>query len=501
MKKLSFTRPSTRWLLPAALALLGGCAAGPDYVRPAVTLPTAYLAADGAVPSPADQPSTGAPAHQAQSTAEQSLLAGADVPARWWEAFQSPALNQLIEASLRSNPTVAAAQAALHGALENVAAQEGSYYPSVNASFTPTRQKVAGVLSSPLASNAYYYNLHTAQVSVAYTPDLFGANRRQVESLAAQADAQRYQLQATYLTLTANVANAAIGEAALRGQVEATRAIIAAQTRVMDAVRQQRALGQLADADVAAQEAALAASAAALPPLEKQLAQQRNLLAALAGDYPQHAPAQQFTLDALVLPDSLPLTLPSQLAERRPDVRAAEEQLHAASAGVGIAAANRLPNITLGVNAYGSSASSLGGLFKAGTGFWTLAGSVVQPVFDAGTLKHRQGAAQAAYDEAAAQYRSTVITAFQNVADALQAIHYDAQALQTAALAEQAAARSVAIGRRQLALGDVSALTVLAQEQAWQQARLALVQAQAGRLADSVALYQALGGSPWPATQ
>ena len=468
--------------LGCGLALLAGCAVGPDYVRPAAALPASYtaepLAANG-----------------------QSLTAAQDIPAEWWQLFHSAELNALVTASLQRNPGIEAAQASLRGALENVYAQQGSFYPTVEASFAPSRQKVAGVLASPLASNAYYYNLHTAQVTVSYGPDLWGANRRQVESLKAQAASQRFQLEATRLTLSSNVVNAAIQEAALRGQIKATRAVIDIQTKLLSMLNKQLALGEVGQADVAAQEAALAAAEQALPPLEKQLAVQRNVLTALAGRFPGDGDGARFELADLQLPESLPLTLPSTLVERRPDVRAAEELLHAASADIGVATANRLPSVTLGVNAYGSSATSLSELFKAGSGFWTLAGNITQPVFDGGTLKHRQAAAQAAYDVAAAQYRATVINAFQNVADALQAMHYDAEAMRKAAAAEQAAARSLAIARRQLELGDLSPMALLTSEQTYLQAQLNLVQAEANRLADTVALFQALGGGWWHAAQ
>ncbi|MEB0134135.1 efflux transporter outer membrane subunit [Actimicrobium sp. CCC2.4] len=462
-------------LLLTLLATLGGCAAGPDYVRPATVLPQSYLP-------------------EGESFAASLDRHGSDLPVQWWTLFGSAPLDALVASSLRHNPTIEAAQAALRIAQENVATQQSAALPLVEAGFSPTRQKIAGTLASPAASAASIYNLHTAQVTVSYTPDLFGGNRRQVESLQAQASQQRFMLAATYLTLTSNVANAAIQEAALRGQLAATREIIDSQTTVTAMVQRQVQLGQLGRADAAAQEALLAIAEASLPPLDKQLAIQRNLLTALAGRYASDGIAQQFTLDSLQLPASLPLTLPSTLVEQRPDVRAAEEQLHAASAAVGVAIANRLPNITLGVNAYGSSASRLADLFKAGTGFWSLAGSLTQPLFDAGTLQHRQAAAQAAYEQAAAQYRISVINAFQNVADALQAIRYDEAAGHAADRAEQAAARSLAILRNQLALGDVSALSLLVGEQAYQQARLIQIQARASRLADVVALCQALGG-------
>ena len=488
-------------LIAACLALLAGCAVGPDYVRPAGTLPLSYPPAPAvSAASFSVAPDTVASARDSADSA-QLLVAAAAVPVNWWEMFHSPALDALVGASLQHNPGVEAAQAALRVVRENALAQRGAFAPTIDASFMPSRQKVAGVLASPLASNDYYYNLHTAQVSVSYAPDLWGGTRRQAESLSAQAESQRYQVAATRLALSANVVVAAIGEASLRGQLAATLQIIAGQVRLLEMARTQLALGQLGAADVALQQAALAAAQAAAPLLAKQLAQQRNLLAALAGRMPADGAGAAFELAELQLPAALPLTLPSTLVEQRPDVRAAEALLHAASADIGVARANRLPVVSLGVNAYGSSAGSLAQLFAPGTGFWSLAGSIVQPIFDGGTLKHRQGAAQAAYDQAAAQYRSTVLNAFQNVADALQAIEYDAVAMRAAVDAQRAAATSVAIARRQLLLGDISTLTLLGVEQADQQARLNLVQARANRLADTVALMLALGGGAWDDAQ
>lgn len=493
MMATRFDRRAPRWrrrldagLVACGLGLLAGCAVGPDFARPATPAPAGFISADTARAAAGD---SGAPF--------QAFSAAQALPANWWELFDSPALNALETASLRHNPNVEAAQAALRVAGENARAQQGALLPSVDASFAPTRQKVSGVLSSPLASNAYYYNLHTAQVSVSYAADLWGATRHQVESLTALAESQRYQVAVTRLALSANVANAAIQEASLRAQLAATRAIVAGQSNLLEMERAQLNLGQVSAADVAAQEAALAAARGAIPALEKQLAQQRTLLSALAGRVPADEVDATFALSDLHLPPTLPLTLPSTLVERRPDIRAAEAVLHAASADVGAARANRLPTVTLGVNAYGSAAGSLSDLFKAGTGFWTLAAGVVQPVFDGGTLKHREAAAQAAYEQAAAQYRATVINAFQNVADALQAIHYDAVAMRAATDAAVAAERGLAIARRQLALGDTSPMTVLGIEQAHQQAQLNLVQAQANRLADTVALLLALGGGAW----
>jgi len=470
-----------------AAVLLAGCAVGPDFRHP--TSPSVERYTQQSLPSQTAS-------IEVKGGEAQRFVVGMDIPGQWWTLFRSKPLDDLIEQALKANPDVEVAQAALRGAWENVYAQQGSFFPSIEANFNPTRQKVADALSSPLASNSNVFSLHTAQVAVSYTPDVFGGTRRQVESLKAQADSQRFLLEATYLTLTSNVVAATVQEAALRGQIDATKRIIEIQSQSLELLQRQYALGQIATADVAAQEAALAQSQANLPPLEKQLAQQRNLLARLVGRFPNDAILEKCELSSLQLPQDLPVSLPSKLVAQRPDVRSAEEQLHAASAEIGVNVANRLPNITLSAN-LGSTATAISQLFTPGAGFWILAANLTQPIFQGGTLLHRQRAAEAAYDQAAAQYRSTVLTAFQNVADALHAIQSDADSLKAAVASERAAVKSLAIVRRQLELGDVSYLALLNSEQTYQQATINLVQALANRYADTAALFQALGGGWW----
>ena len=470
-----------------ALVFMAGCAVGPNFQRPATPNVDSYTSQ----PLAEQTASVDVKGGEAQR-----FVKDMDIPGQWWMLFHSKPLNDLIDQALKANPELEAAQAALRVAWENVYAQQGAFFPSVEADFNPTRQKTAGVLASPLANGNYIYSLHTAQVAVAYVPDVFGGTRRQVESLKAQADSQRFQLEATYLTLTSNVVAAAVQEAALRGQIAAIRRIIDIQSKSLELLQRRYELGQIASGDVVAQEAALAQVQAMLPPLEKQLAQQRDLLARLIGRFPSEKLAGEFELSSLQLPQDLPVSLSSRLVEQRPDVRSAEEQLHSASADIGVSIANRLPNITLSANA-GSSATAINQLFTSGTGFWALGANLTQPIFQGGTLLHRQRAAEAAYDQAAAQYRGVVLTAFQNVADTLHAIQSDADALKASVAAERAAAKSLAIVRSQLELGDVSYLELLNAEQTYQQAMINLVQALANRYADTAALFQALGGGWW----
>jgi NodT family efflux transporter outer membrane factor (OMF) lipoprotein len=385
--------------LTLAAALLAGCAVGPNFEKPAAPEVSGYTPSPPAATSGAANVSGGEP---------QRFLSGEDIPGEWWTLFHSQPLNDLIERSLKANPDIKAAQAALAVARENVLAQKGAYYPSVAAGFSASRQKTSSELAPIPNSNALYFSLYTPQVSVSYMPDVFGLNRRTVESLEAQSEQARFALAATHITLSANVAAAAIQEASLRAQVAATRELITINTEMLEILRKQFAKGYADRLDVAAQESQLAQLAATLPPLVKQLAQQRDLLAALSGGFPSRPPAEEFELSSLQLPQELPLSLPSRLVEQRPDVRQAEENLHAASAQIGIAVANRLPSITLTADA-GIMALEGSQLFTESAGFWTLAGAVTQPIFQGGTLLHKERAARAACVLASEQYRSAVL--------------------------------------------------------------------------------------------
>lgn len=470
----------------AIAAWLGSCAVGPDFVRPAPPDVNGYT------------PESLAPAVTGSATPggnTQRFVSDLDLPGQWWTVFQSKPLNELIDKALLANPDIRAAQAALVVARENVYVQEGTLFPAVDANFTGIRQKAAIGQPSDVGSSSIF-NLFTGQLNISYTPDVFGGNRRAIESLQAQEDAQRFALEATYLTLISNLAGAAVEEASLRGQITATQTIIKLERDVLGLLRKQFDLGQIAESDVVAQEAALAQVEQTLPPLQKQLLQQRDLLSALTGGFPSQRLPQKFTLGELRLPRDLPVSLPSRLVEQRPDVRAAEANLHSFEAEIGVAIANRLPNVTL-TGVIGSTAPQVEQLFTPGFGFWAAAGSVTQPLFHGGALLHKQLAARAAYEQAAAQYQSVVRVAFQNVADSLRAIQTDAVALKKAVAFEAASARSLAIMRKRFELGDVNYVALFNAQQTYQQALLTLVQAKAARYADTVALFQALGGGWW----
>ena len=470
-----------------ACVVIAGCAVGPDFKKPAAPDVSDYTA----------QPlSTTASSPGVTGGEAQHFVKGSEIAGDWWTLFHSPPLNALIEQSLANNHDLKAAQAALAAARENVLAQRGVYYPNVTAGLSAIHQGQSGELAPTPNSNTFEYSIFTPQVNVSYTPDVFGLNRRNTELIKAQEQAVRFEMIAANISLVNNVVAAAIQQAALEAQIDATRQLIDLNTKSVETLRYQLSKGYASRLDVATQESQLAQVTATLPPLLKQSAQQHDLLAVLAGRFPSQAPKETFELSTLKLPEDLPVSLPSTLVEQRPDVLQAEANLHAASAQVGVATANRLPNIELTANA-GSSALAIGQLFTSGANFLGVAATLTAPIFDGGTLLHQQRAARAAYVQAAEQYRSTVLSAFQNVAETLTALQQDAAGLKAAAAAADAAQVTLDLSQRQSRDGYASYLTLLGAEQAYQQTRINLVQAQANRYADTAALFQAVGGGWW----
>src|SRR4051812_34290087 len=468
--------------------MTAACVVGPNFKAPALPAVSTY----DAKPVETTAATPGVPGGQAQR-----FVRGADIPADWWTLFHSKQLNVLIEQALAHNPDLKAAQAALLVAHENTRAQRGAYLPQVGAGATVTREKDPSATLAPVpANNSSSYSLITPSVSVSYTPDVFGLNKRTVEGLAAQEQATRYQMVATDITLSANVAEAAITQASLNDQIDTTNELIGVGRQILSLLEYQKSKGYIGGADIAAQQAQLAQLEASLPPLIKQRDQQNDLIAVLTGRYPAQAPSEKFTLASLTLPADLPLSLPSALVEQRPDVLQAEENMHAASAEIGVARANRLPNVTLSANA-GTNALAIGQIFGPGTGFWNIGAALLAPIFDGGTRLHQERVARYAYQQSAEQYRGTVLTAFQNVADTLVALEQDANTLKATAKAADAARASLDLARLQYKDGYAAYLSVLNADQAYQQARLSLVQAEADRFTDTAALFQALGGGWW----
>ena len=476
-----------RRVVPVIALLLWGCRVGPDFAPPAAPAVSGYTSAEFAV---------GDSVGSAQAGSPQRLLSGQDIPAQWWTLFRSPGLDALVRDAIAANPDLAAARASLRQAQELAQAKQGSLFPQIDAQLGYSRQKLSTASTGGVETSANLYTLATAQVNVSYTLDIFGGTRREIESLVAAADQQRYQLEAAYLTLTSNVVADAVQEASLRAQVAATEEIIDILRQQLGVVRGQFVVGGASMSDVLTQQSTLAQTEATLPVLKRQLAQQRSQLAVLAGRLPSEGINQRFDLASLTLPQELPVSVPSRLVEQRPDVQSASAALHQATAQVGVATANMLPQITLTAS-LGDSALRLGEMFSPGTALWSIGGGLLQPVFQGGALRHQRAAAVAAMEAAAAQYQSTVLTAFQNVADALHALQSDADALAANRRALDAATAALEISRAQFRFGGVSYLTLLTAQRTYAQARISLVQTLAARYADTAALFQALGGGWW----
>jgi NodT family efflux transporter outer membrane factor (OMF) lipoprotein len=482
-----------RWAVtvPATVVLLAGCAVGPDFEHPAAPDVGRYTRE----PLASRTSSTDVKFGQSQH-----FVNGRDIPADWWRVFHSRALNALVEKSLAANPTLQSTMAALRAAKESVYAQQGKFFPLVQANFAPSRQETSAAISATPTSGATLFNLYTTQVLVSYTFDTWGGNRRAVEALQGTADSQRFLVEAAYLTLTSSVVLAAVQEASLRAQIEAVEKIIEANSKMLDILRRQFTEGFANRSDLAAQEAALAQVQATLPPLRKALAIQRDLISALAGRFPSQEPRETFRLANLRLPTDLPVSVPAQLVQQRPDVRSSEELLHTASANIGVAVANMLPSLTLAANR-GYTATDLASLFTGPSIFWTVAGSATQTVFDGFNLLHTERAAQALYEQAAWNYRTTVIGAFQNVADSLRAIQNDADAVKASSDFEKAAKISLDLAQQQMQTGNANVLLLLNAQVTYENAVISLVIAQANRVSDTAALYQALGGGWWNRVQ
>jgi len=463
----------------AALSLAGCTVVGPDFARP--TPPTVMGYTSYPLPSAtvsADTPIAGD---------AQRFLEDTDVSGTWWGLFGSPTLTTLVEQALRSNPDIEAAQATLRQAHDTLIAQQGALFPQVNGGAQTGRQRSSG---------GDVFDLFNASVTVSYLIDAFGGVQRSIEASAALQENARFQLEATYLALTSNVITAAIQEAALSAQIAAIQDIITAQSQELDLLNQQFELGAVARGDVLSQQSQLASTQASLPPVQKQLEQVRNTLAILTGHFPADAQVPNLELADLRLPPDLPLSVPSNLIQQRPDIRASEALLHNASANIGVATANLFPQFQV-TGSLTDSAAQVGQFFVGENTGWSIIAGLTAPIFRGGTLRAQQRVAYDAFDRAAAQYRSTVLNAFANVANVLAALQLDAETVRTQLYAEQTAEQNLEITQERFQAGAIAYLSLLDAQRTYQQARIALVIAQANRFADTVALFQSLGGGWW----
>lgn len=487
--KLIFMRIISSFCITLILSVwLNACAVGPDFHPPNPPGVSRYTQ----VPLPTQTVSS-----PVQGGTAQSFILGGNIPKQWWRIFHCPALNQLICRGIQHSPNLDAAKAALLQARENLQAQIGStLVPNVSAQFTPQKQRFTSAIFGVQNAPGSVFSVYNASINVSYNLDVFGGARRQIEAMGALVDVQRFEYEATYLTLTTNIVTTSIQDAALRAQIKSTQALIKAQTEQLTIVQRQCQLGGASGADVLAKQTELANTRALLPPLEQNLAQTRHALAVLVGDFPCAGDIPQFELEALELPSKLPVSLPSQLVCQRPDVCIACALLEQANAQIGVATANLLPQFPLTGN-YGSTADSIANLFTERALVWSIVGPIAQPLFNGTALICRRKAAIEAYHEAFAQYKQTVLQAFQNVADVLSALEIDAKTLQAQTAAEKAARSLLAMSEKQFRLGGVSYLDLLNAQRQFQYAQIHRIQAQAKRYQDTATLFQALGGTWW----
>lgn len=467
------------WIgLSAGLLIISGCTVGPDFVRPA---------------------KPGIKAYTEKAEAEQAVKAlklGEELPGQWWTLLRSKALTTLIEQAIKNNPDLQSAYATLVQARENVLSQQGSLWPSLDATGTATRQQVSGAQFGNPNFKGSVFSLYNASLGLSYTLDVFGSLRRQIEGLEAQAEFQRFQLEAAFLTIVSNIVTTAVQEASIRAQIAATEEMIAAQGEQLEVIKQQFELGSTSKTAMLAQQSALQQTKTTLPPLQQQLAQLRSHLKVLVGNFPDSELTARFELDDLTLPSELPLSLPSKLVEQRPDIRAQEAMLHAASAQVGVVIASVFPDFTFNANV-STIATQAGGLFGPGSDVWSMSARLAQPIFHGGQLTHQRKVAKAAYQQAAAQYRGAVLKAFQDVANTLNALHYDADELASQQASEAAAHDTLELTQTQFQVGAVSYLDLLTAQNNYQQARLGQIKARAAQLTDTAGLFLALGGGWW----
>ncbi|MEX3956383.1 efflux transporter outer membrane subunit [Trinickia sp. EG282A] len=477
-------------LIPV-VPILCACTVGPDFHAPPMPTTQRYMREE--------TPATTAAASGTLGAA-QAFVPAAHAPRQWWTQFGSGELDRLIDTAFRQSPTLDSARAKLIEARENYIAEAGgTEWPKIDANLSATREKIDiaafGITAFPPPSP---FSLYNASVGVSYMLDFFGANRRALEALRARIDYEAYELEAARLTLAGNIVAAAIRRASLQRQIGLTRALVDDEAQQLSVIESRYAAGGIALADVHSQRTLLAQTRATLPPLSTQLAQIDHQLAILVGVPPSDVDGANITLDSLHLPETLPVTLPSTLARERPDIRAALALLHEASANVGVATANLFPKFSISASA-GSERTHLAEELNS-INVWNLGLNVTQPIFHGGELRARKRASEAAYEAALGDYRQTVLMALGQVADALQAVQDDARTLQGREIAAREAEATSAITREQYAAGGVSRSALLDAERQALQTALDRTRAQADRLADTAALFQALGGE-WTTTE
>jgi NodT family efflux transporter outer membrane factor (OMF) lipoprotein len=477
-------RQHPRVWIEGLLALLCGCAVGPDFVRPEPPATAGYTREP--------MPTQLAPA---AGGAEQNLGLAQEISAQWWELFGSGSLDEVVARAIGANPSLASARATLAQAQESVAAARGALFPQLDLGARVDRVHVAGLRSDTPSSTT---SLYSAGPSVSYLVDVFGVVRRSVEQQAALAELQHYELAAAWLSLTGNTVEQCIAIASLRAQIAAIEDVVGDDEQNLSLVERKFTAGKAARLDVLTAETQLASDRAQLPPLRQALAAAHHALSVLAGELPAEWSPPDFTLEGLELPRELPLSLPSQLVRQRPDILASEAQLHAASAAIGVATAQLYPNFTLS-GSVAQQALQASSFFTAGGAAWALGAQAAAPLFHGGTLRAERRGAIDAYEASLATYEQVVLQAFQQVADVLRALAHDAELVDAQQALLDAARDALALQRISYAAGKTDLLQLLDAQRSYQQARLGFAGAQGQRLRDTAQLFVALGGGWWQA--
>jgi len=475
--------------IAAIAALLGGCAVGPDFVRPQAPATPRYTAE----PTPTEMtPAVGGVTQRIDSSQA--------ISSEWWELFRSPSLDEVVARTLQDNPSLAAARATLAQALEAVTAARGAFFPQLDLGATAQRQQSAllGRSKQALTNSSQISNLYSVGPTVSYLVDVFGAVRRGVEEQQALAEFQRYELAAAWLTLSGNAVTESINIASLRAQIEAAEDVVTDDEQNLALVQRKLEAGKVPRTDVLTAETQLETDRAILPPLRQQLAVAQHAISILVGQFPADWSAPDFALEGFELPRELPLSLPSELVRQRPDVLAAEAQLHAASAAIGVATAQLFPSLTLS-GSVTQEALDVGSLFSGGGTAWVLAGHLAAPLFHGGTLLAERRGAIDAYQVSLATYQETVLQAFQQVADTLRALDHDAELVSAQKQLLDTATESLALQRISYEAGKTDLLLLLVAQRAYAEARLGLARAEGQRLADTAQLFVGLGGGWWQA--
>ena len=476
-------RQGVRLSVVTAVSVLSACAVGPNFHRPAPPPVAGYTATA--------TPATLAPGG---NEPEQRTVIGQTIEAEWWELFRSPPITDAVQLAIAGNQTLAAAEATLGEAEEAVVEARAAFFPQIDFLASVTRQNRNSSPSRGEASSTF--NLYSLGPTVSYSPDVFGGTRRHVEQEAALAENQGEQLAAAYLTLTGNIVSQAIAIAGTRLEIAAVEGIVADDTKNLDLVQTKLEAGKAAETDVLTAESQLANDRTQLPPLRQQLSAARHAFSVLVGQFPADWTPPDFDLADLSLPGDLPLTLPSELVHQRPDILAAEASLHAASAAIGVATAAMYPSITLSASV-GQEALSTATLFTTSSTIWSLASGLTAPIFHGGALRAQRRGAIHAYEAALATYRQTVLQAFAQVADVLEALAHDADLVAGQREALDVADRSRALQRLSYGEGKSDLLLLLDAERLYQQAKLGYARAEAQRYQDTTQLFVAMGSGWW----